>query len=95
MKISPASYWRNNKKWSNLVGKSGKVILSTKIEVTAPEFQEFLPYYFAIVEVEGKNFEFMGEKNEILKKGDKVKLALRKISSCDESSLINYGIKIV
>ena len=95
MKVSPAKYWRENKKWSDLIGKAGKVIFATEIKVSSPELQEYLPYSFAIVEVDGKKYEFMGEKGAKLKRGDKVELALRKNMSVEKSSLINYGIKLV
>ena len=95
MKLNPASYWRHNKNWNNFVGKTGEVIFVTKIEVTSPEFQSFLPYCFAIVEMDGERYEFMSEKGADLKKGDKVEFVLRKTSESDNASLINYGIKLV
>ena len=95
MKFNPVNYWRQNKNWSNFVGKTGKVVFATKIEVTSPELQSFLPYCFAIVEMDGEKYEFMSEKGANLKKGDKVKFVFRRTSESDSSSLINYGIKLV
>lgn len=100
MKLKPAKYWRENKNWSNFIGEVGKVIFATKIEVTSPELQKYLPYCFAVVEVtsgnlKGKRYEFMGTKGADLKKGDKVRFVLRKLSETNKSALINYGIKVV
>ena len=95
MQLNPASYWRHNKNWNNFVGKKGKVIFVTKVKVTSPELHAYLPYCFAIVEMDGERYEFMGEKGVDLKKGDKVEFVLRKSGKSDKSSLINYGIKLV
>lgn len=95
MKVSPENYWRNNKNWSKFIGKIGKVILSTKIEATSPELELFLPYCFVIVELEGEKYEVMGEKDADLERGDQVRFVLRKISNSSNSSLINYGVKVV
>lgn len=95
MLLNPANYWRKNKNWNNFVGKLGEVVFVTRVEVTSPELQSFLPYCFAIVEMDGERYEFMGEKGVELKKGDKVEFAFRKVSDSDNASLINYGIKLV
>lgn len=94
MLLNPANYWRKNKNWNYFVGKSGEVIFVTKVEVTSPELQSFLPYCFAIVEMDGERYEFMGEKGVELKKGDKVEFVFRKVSDSSNASLINYGIKL-
>ncbi|MCB9813451.1 MAG: hypothetical protein H6772_03530 [Pseudomonadales bacterium] len=95
MQFNPADYWRQNKNWNNFVGKTGKIVFVTKIEVTSPELQEYLPYCFAIVEMDSERYEFMSEKGADLKKGDKVEFVLRKTAENDRASLINYGIKLV
>lgn len=95
MKVSPAKYWRQNNTWQDFVGKTGKVVIATYIRVSSPELQDLLPYSFAIVDIEGQRYEFMGEKGVELKKGDKVELVLRKKMSVSKASLINYGIKMV
>ena len=95
MQLNSASYWRQNKNWNNFVGKIGKVVFSTKVKVTSPELQSYLPYCFVIVEMEGERYEFMSEKGVNLERGDEVKFVLRKISESSKASLINYGIKVV
>lgn len=95
MQLNSANYWRQNKNWNNFVGKIGEVVFSTKVKVTSPELQSYLPYCFMIVEMEGERYEFMSEKGANLERGDKVKFVLRKISEYSKASLINYGIKVV
>ena len=90
----PAEYWRENKEWPKLIGKRGTVIISTQVSVTSPELQQYVPYSFAIVEIDKKRYEFMGEKNQVLAKGDQVKLFFRKIAVTDKNSLISYGVKV-
>jgi mevalonate kinase len=94
MTTNPASYWRQNKNWSHFIGKTGKIVFATKVKVTSPELESFLPYCFTIVEMNGERYEFMGEKGVALEKGDDVKFVLRKVSESSKASIINYGIKV-
>lgn len=107
--LSPAKYWRDNKTWSNLIGKNGTVLLATNIDNL---------YSYVLVEVDSdidsannnnkiksnsktriekkKNkIECMSEVNTFLQSGDKVTLQLRKLSESTENGLINYGIKAI
>ena len=91
---SPMKYWRENKTWSSLLGKKGTVIFSTTIH-TAPELlQSYAPYPFALVEIGGKKYEFLGIPGEVLTTGDRVECVLRKTANVQSHEVIYYGIKI-
>ncbi len=83
MNINPAAYWRNNKKWKDLLGKEGRVLFST-----------WISYSFVLVEIEGKKYEMMGVGNERIVKGDRVVCVLRRLSEPTKNGLIDYGIKV-
>jgi len=92
--MKPAKYWRLNKQWQNYLGKMGKVIAATKIHVSTPEHQVFVPYNYVIVDFGDEKKEFMGNANGDLTVGDKVECVLRKIQEPDEKGLVTYGIKV-
>lgn len=89
------TYWRQNKKWSDLLGKKGKVIASTNIRVSSPKLSQFTPYPFAIIDFGEFKKELMGIPGEVLKIGDKVSCVLRKSEVPDKSEVIGYTIKII
>ena len=83
MNIKPAEYWRENKKWKLLLGKTGRVIFST-----------WSTYSYALVEVDGKKYEMVGVGREKLAKGDKVICVLRRQSKQSSNGLVDYRIKV-
>ncbi len=96
MKIYPAQNWRAQKRVTKLIGKKFVVVVATQVFVTSPEFEASLPYSLAIVEDEQKNrYELISETGLVLKKGDQVEGVLRRISEVNQTSLINYGVKLV
>jgi len=94
MRIKPAAYWRKNKEWKNLLGKKGQVIFSTRVRVAGMGQKRWIPYSFALVEIEGKRYEMMGVGNEKLNTGDKIVCVLRRLSEPSPEGLIEYGIKV-
>jgi len=78
--INPASYWRKNHDWKNLLGKKGKVILSAES--------------FVMVEIDSKNYEFTPASVNILKTGDPVICVLRRLTQTTPNGLIEYGISV-
>ena len=51
--MQPAQYHRKTKQWRKLLGKTGVVLLATRIEVTTKELEGFLPYSFLLIELDG------------------------------------------
>jgi len=92
--MKPATYWRKNKKWTEWLGKKGKIIASTLIYVSSDKQKNFTPYSLALVDFKTKKHIFMGASRECFQKGELVKCVFRKLSDSKASGLINYGIKI-
>lgn len=95
---NPAEYYRNNKNWSVLLGKVGSVVQSTRLNVSAPEHEKFLPYEFLIVDVAQDNqkkerIEVMGVCGKHFEPGDRVKLVFKKIAEPSQNGVIPYGVK--
>lgn len=91
---SPMKYWRENKIWSSLLGKKGTIIFSTTIHSAPEQLYSYAPYPFALVEIEGKKYEFIGIPGEVLYPGDCVECVLRKTANVQLHEVIYYGIKI-
>lgn len=98
--MQPAQYHRKTKQWRKLLGKTGVVLLATRIEVTTKELEEFLPYSFLLIELNevtetGKKqrLEIMGEAKTDFSVGEKVMIELRKNAILDEKSIIPYDLK--
>lgn len=94
MKITSVPYWRQNTSWSVWLGKKGKVILSTLLQISSPDQKAYLPYSFVLVDFGGEKREFMGIKGEVFESGDVVECVFRKVSSPSEEGIIHYGIKV-
>jgi len=94
MSITSAKYCRQNKSWSDYLGKVGKVIVSTSLKASPPEQKMFIPYSFVLVDFGEEKKELMGVCGESYVTGDSVKCVFRKLSISDEKGLINYGIKV-
>lgn len=98
--MQPAQYYRKTKEWHKLLGKTGVVLLTTRIEVTTKELEDFLPYCFLLIELDrgaqtGKKqrLEIMGEAKTDFSIGERVRLELRKSVIPDEKSVIPYDLK--
>lgn len=78
--IHPAAYWRQNKNWKSLLGKTGTVILATP--------------NFALVDIGGQRYELMIVAGDQPKPKDKVICVFRRMSPPTASGLIEYGIKV-
>lgn len=86
-------YYRNNKNWSKLVGKTGKVLASSLIHVSSPELSKFSPYSFMIVKIDSTKYELMSVAKEELNPGDLIKCVLRKSEITNQREVIGYTIK--
>lgn len=90
----PAAYWRANTQWQKWLGKRGTVVASTVVHVAPPHLSAFVPYTYAIVDVEGERREYMGADHQLLQAGDEVECVLRRMCVPGEKELIPYGIKV-
>ena len=91
--MKPAEYWRKKDSWAGLLLKTATVVQSTHIFVPPKAQAAFAPYSFLLISIEGKKMELMGVPGQEFKKGDQVRLVLRRIASNSESEPIPYGLK--
>lgn len=86
-------YWRANKNWAKYLGKRGKVLAASMMEVAASDQVELLPYAYLLVELDQEKISLMGSAHQKFEIGDEVEIVLRKIKKEAQSEIICYGIK--
>lgn len=86
-------YWRSNQLWSKNLGKKGKVIAVSMMDVAATDQVSLLPYSYLLIELEDSRISVMGAAHESFKVGDEVELVLRKIKKEATQDIITYGLK--
>lgn len=94
MSVQPAQYWRQNKDWKNWIGKQGKVIGTSRVHVSPPDQEMFVPYTLAFVDFGTEKRQFMVAGNQEVSVGDVVECVLRKVASAAQHGIIPYGIKV-
>jgi len=94
---SPVKLWRQQKEIRFKIGKIGKIISWTAIEVVAEKFSKHTPVLVILVEMENKEKVFgqlvYSGKDQVVKIGKKVKSVLRKMSDTHPEDVIQYGLK--
>lgn len=94
--MEPAHYYRASKNWNTDIGKRGVVVFETKLEVTSPELEQFLPYSFLIISFsDGTKREVVGEAQTEFAIGDIIVLELRKAAIPQPRQIIPYTLKAV
>lgn len=86
-------YWRSNQLWSKNLGKIGKVLAVSMMDVAATDQVRLLPYSYLLIELEDSRVSVMGAAHESFKVGDEVELVLRKIKKEATQDIITYGLK--
>ena len=86
-------YWRANKNWAKYLGKKGKVIAASMMEVAASDQTELLPYAYLLIELEQEKISLMGSAHQQFSIGDEVQIVLRKIKKEAQEEIICYGLK--
>lgn len=93
---SPVTVWRNHKNLKNYLGKTGKLLVWTKIFVAPEGFEHEAPYSVAIVELEdGKKMplQLVDCEDKDLKPGRKIATVIRRLGKVKLDRVIEYGIK--
>lgn len=94
--LSPVKIWRRQKKIREMLGKKGKVLTYTRVNVPPSDFKKYAPYYVVIVEFEdgkravGQIVDLVDKK---MKMGLKVESILRKVREVSNEDIIAYGLK--
>lgn len=86
-------YWRSNKNWSKYLGKKGKVLSVSMMEVSASDQIGLLPYAYLLVALNEEKISLMGAAHSEFKIGDEVEIVLRKIKKEASQEIICYGLK--
>lgn len=96
MIITPVKQWRRQKDVSKLIGQEGTILSFTLIRVAAKGFGKESPYPVVIVKMEnGKKLigQLVDWEAEDLKKGQKIRAVLRKLTPDHTENIIAYIIK--
>ncbi len=93
---SAVTIWRKQKKDKLALGKKGKILTWTTINVAPPKFASFTPYSVVLVELENKEKVYgqlvdFDEKD--LEIGTEVISILRRAGAVDKEDIIEYSVK--
>lgn len=94
---SPVKIWRNQKKITTLLGKTGKIVSWTIIRTPPALFSDQAPYGVVLVELEDEmrlTVQFVDWQTKHLKKGQRVVTVIRRITQPNPDGVIPYGIKV-
>lgn len=94
---SPVKIWRNQKKITNLLGKTGKIVSWTIIRTPPAQFMDQAPYGVVLVELEmGTRLtaQLVDWQPKHLKVGQRVVTVVRRITQPNADGVIPYGIKV-
>lgn len=88
--------WRRIKSLHNDLGKTGKIVVWTKIFVAPSGFQQQVPYVVAIVDFgkEKRTLQVVDYTEQELRPGQKVVTVVRRIGTVGPEEVIAYGIKV-
>lgn len=94
--ISPVKVWRRQKEIRKILGKKGKILTWTKIQVASADFKKQAPYPVILVELSDNQRVFgqlVDYEDKDLKIGNTVVAVLRRLRKTDDEGVIPYGIK--
>lgn len=93
---SPVKLWRNQKKISGLIGKTGKIVAFTLIRVPPAGFSDQAPYPVVVVElIGGKRImaQLVDWEPAHLRIGQSVATVIRRVIQPNTEGIIPYGVK--
>lgn len=93
---SPVTVWRHHKNIRNYLGRTGKIIVWTKVFMAPSGFEHEAPYPVAIVEFSKGDrmpLQLVEYDEKHLKPGQKIKTVVRKLGKVGLNEVIEYGIK--
>lgn len=95
--ISPVKIWRNQKKITSLLGRTGKIISWTIIRTPPASFMDQAPYGVVLVDLGGGGrltAQLVDWQPKNLKIGQRVVTVVRRVTSPNADGVIPYGIKV-
>ncbi|HRN70146.1 MAG TPA: OB-fold domain-containing protein [Candidatus Woesebacteria bacterium] len=93
---SAVTIWRKQKKDKLVLGKKGRVLTWTTINVAPPKFSSFTPYSVVLVELEDKEKvygQLVDFEEKDLQIGTEVVSVLRRSGHVDKEDIIEYSVK--
>lgn len=94
---SPITIWRNHKKLHAYLGKTGKILVWTKIYAAPSGFEHQAPYVVAVVEFgkgERMPLQVVDFEEEGLKVSQKVVVVVRKGAKVSPDQVLEYCLKV-
>jgi uncharacterized OB-fold protein len=87
--------WRTIKSLHKELGKSGKIVVWTKIFVAPQGFSQQVPYVVAIIAFgkEKRTLQLVDYEEDQLQAGQQVVTVVRRIGSAGSEDVISYGLK--
>lgn len=93
---NPVKNWRNTKILHNFIGKTGKLLVWTKVSTAPTGFEYQAPYFTGIIELEDQTrmpIQIIDIEETELKTNMKIKLVTRRLKKPGPGDVIDYGIK--
>ncbi len=94
---SPVKIWRNQKKITRLIGKTGRILSWTVTRVPPGDFMNQAPYPVVLIEFTDRErmcAQLVDWEPKHLRFGQKVTAILRRTVKPDAGGIIPYGIKV-
>lgn len=93
---SPSTIWRSHKQLHSYLGKTGRLLVWTKILVAPAGFEHQVPYLVGIVQFPNQRIpvEIVDADEKKLKPNRKVEVVIRKIGKAKSEDVIEYGVKV-
>ena len=95
--ISPVKIWRNQKHFTKLIGKTGRIVSWTMIRVPPDGFSEQAPYPLAVVCLDGGmhiTAQVVDWENNQCVTNQKVVTVIRRTIDATADGVIPYGVKV-
>lgn len=93
---SPVTVWRHHKNIKNYLGKTGKILVWTKVFVAPAGFEHEAPYFVAMVEFKDKTrmpLQLVDFGDKEPKLNQKIITVVRKLGKVKLDEAIEYGIR--
>lgn len=94
---TPSVIWRQHQKLQKSLGKTGRLLVWTKISVAPMGFEHEVPYLVGIVKLDNSEkmpVQIVDCQEKDLKINQKVQIVIRKIGKAKSEDVIEYGIKV-
>ncbi len=95
--ISPVKIWRNQKHFTKLIGKTGRIVSWTMIRVPPDGFSEQAPYPLAVVRLDTGiqiTAQVVDWENDQCVANQKVVTVIRRTIDTTADGVIPYGVKV-